>query len=239
MRSPLPDWTRVLAVVAHPDDESYALGGVIAALSDAGTHVAVLSMTAGSEMSERAASDDRLGSRALELRAAADHLGVTTTILLSHPFGALCDCHSDLVADIRAAIDGFRPDGLLVFCRGGGVTGDPDHEAASRAAVEVAEELALPVLGWGLPDVVARQLNDEYFTSFVGHTDEASTFAVDVDRARQYRAISEHSGQDVARSVLWHRLELLGAREHLRLLSWPARASSQSPIESRESSSVQ
>lgn len=32
----LPPWRSVLAVVAHPDDESFALGAILAAFAEAG-----------------------------------------------------------------------------------------------------------------------------------------------------------------------------------------------------------
>jgi LmbE family N-acetylglucosaminyl deacetylase len=42
----LPDGIRrVFAVVAHPDDESFGLGGLLALLSDAGVPAAVLCFT--------------------------------------------------------------------------------------------------------------------------------------------------------------------------------------------------
>src|SRR6266571_6027002 len=45
--SRLPGWDGVLAVVAHPDDESFGLGAVLAAFVDAGARVAVLCLTHG------------------------------------------------------------------------------------------------------------------------------------------------------------------------------------------------
>ena len=42
-----PPWRSVLAVVAHPDDESFGLGAVLAGFVDAGAAVAVLCFTHG------------------------------------------------------------------------------------------------------------------------------------------------------------------------------------------------
>lgn len=44
---PLPDTARVLAVVAHPDDESFGLGAIIDGLTAGGMAVAVLCFTHG------------------------------------------------------------------------------------------------------------------------------------------------------------------------------------------------
>ncbi len=51
----MPAWRSVLAVVAHPDDESFGLGAVIDALTSAGAAVHVLCFTRGeaSTLNER------------------------------------------------------------------------------------------------------------------------------------------------------------------------------------------
>jgi hypothetical protein len=41
----LPAWNSVLAVVAHPDDESFGLGAIIDASNQAATRTAVLCLT--------------------------------------------------------------------------------------------------------------------------------------------------------------------------------------------------
>ena len=43
----LPAWSDVLAVVAHPDDESFGLGALLAAFVAAGVRVSVLCLTHG------------------------------------------------------------------------------------------------------------------------------------------------------------------------------------------------
>nr|WP_297425588.1 PIG-L family deacetylase [uncultured Actinotalea sp.] len=72
----LPPWRSALAVVAHPDDESFALGAVISELVGAGTTVSVLCLTRG-EASTLGAVEDLSTVRTLELARAAEALGVT------------------------------------------------------------------------------------------------------------------------------------------------------------------
>ena len=43
----LPAWASVLAVVAHPDDESFALGAVLNAFAQGGSRVELLCFTHG------------------------------------------------------------------------------------------------------------------------------------------------------------------------------------------------
>ena len=218
--SGLPAWRRVLAVVAHPDDESFALGALLDRFVGAGAVVSVLCLTHGEASTLGAGAGDLSAVRDEELRAAAAALGLAATLLLDHPDGRLADPTraGALEADVAEAVEDFGPDGLVVFDPLSGVTGHGDHEAASRAALAVAERAGLPVLGWALPRHVADVLNEEHGTGFAGYpADELSGVAV--DRGRQLRAIGCHASQAVPGSVLWRRLELLGDREHVRRLA--------------------
>ncbi len=214
--SALPEATEVLAVCAHPDDESFGLGAVLAAFSEQGTRVRVLCFTHG-EASTLGESSRSLGEvRAEELRAAADVLGVSDVELLSYPDGHLdavpLDDLARLVGDAMAGADL-----LLVFDRGG-ITGHPDHRRATDAALVAATSRDVRVLAWALPEAVASQLNAEFGTTFIGRPADELDIIVDVDRARQGAAIACHASQSSDNPVLWRRLVLLGAREHLR---WP------------------
>ena len=214
----LPGWTSVLAVVAHPDDESFGLGAILDAFTSAGARVDVLCLTHGEASTLHGAPGDLASLRGAELAAAAEVLGVTHTMLHDYPDGALSELsEARLAAEVVATADSSHPDGLLVF-DAAGVTGHPDHVAATAAGLLAAEMLNLPVLGWTLPQTVAAQLNQELGASFTGHRDEDIDLRVSVERARQRRASLAHVSQALPSSVLWRRLELLGDTESLRWL---------------------
>lgn len=210
----------VLAVVAHPDDESFGLGGIIAALVDAGARVHVLCFTRGEASTLGRTAEADLGAvRARELKSAGEVLGVGRAVLLAFPDGGLADRPlRELTVPVAETAREVHATMLLVF-DDTGVTGHPDHRRATEAAVEVADTLGLPVHAWAIPDGVASGLNREFATTFTGHPVDQLSTAVPVDRDRQARAIVCHGSQATDNPVLWRRLELSGEVDHLRLLA--------------------
>ena len=214
----LPGWTSVLAVVAHPDDESFGLGAILDAFTRGGARVEVLCLTHGEASTLHGAPGDLASLRGAELAAAADLLGVSRAVLHDHRDGDLGELPAAmLAAEVVAAADSAHADGLLVF-DAAGVTGHPDHMAATAAGLLAAEMLNLPALGWTLPEAVAAQLNHELGAGFIGHPDGEIDLRVTVDRTRQRLASHAHVSQALPGSVLWRRLELLGDTERLRWL---------------------
>lgn len=217
-RDHLPAWTSVLAVVAHPDDESFGLGGVLDAFVRGGAAVDVLCLTHGEASTLHGVEGDLLSVRESELTAAADLLGVSHAWLRNHRDGALGEVDPQILTGaVLAVAQEVLPGGLLVFDTNG-ITGHPDHLAATAAAVRASEALDIPVLGWTLPSSVATQLNRELGSSFVGRPPQEIDLQVTVDRSRQRSASRAHASQALPESVLWRRLELLGDRESLRWL---------------------
>ena len=212
----LPTWRSVLVVVAHPDDESFGLGAVIDALVSRGASVTVLCLTHGEASTLHGSAADLATVREAELRTAAAALGCLATVLRDHPDGGLGEVPASvLVDDVVAVARRSESEALLLFDPSG-VTGHPDHVAASRAAIRAADGLGLPVLAWTLPADVATRLNDEHGGAFSGHRPEEVDLVLHVDRTRQLVAVRAHASQAVPSSVLWRRLELLGGLEHLR-----------------------
>lgn len=214
----LPAWSRPLAVVAHPDDESFGLGAVLAAFAGQGARVSLLCLTHGEASTLHAARGELRRVREAELAAAAAILGLTGVQLADHPDGALGQAGGVLVDELELAARAAGTDGLIAFHRSG-VTGHPDHVAATAAVLQVSARLALPVLEWTLPRTVADELNLEFGTGFTGDEPDDIDLVLPVDRGRQCRAIAAHTSQATPGSPLWRRLELLGDREYLRLTS--------------------
>jgi LmbE family N-acetylglucosaminyl deacetylase len=217
----LPDWSSVLAVVAHPDDESFGLGAVLDCFVTDGAEVRVLCLTHGEASTVHGVGGDLRDLRALELTSAARELGVSRAELKDHRDGDLARDHAAVVSEVVEAATAAGVGGLLVF-DSTGVTGHPDHVAATAAALEAAERLDLPVLAWTLPATVADQVGRELGVGLLGRPERDIDLTVVVSRERQRRASLAHASQAVPTSILWRRLELLGDVEHLRWLRRPA-----------------
>lgn len=217
----LPGWATVLAVVAHPDDETFGLGAVVGALTASGAAVHLLCYTRGeaSTLNENGASLRQ--ARAEELRQAGRALGVATVTLLDYPDGRLAVTPpGELAANVTRLAARHRPDGLLVF-DDTGITGHPDHQAATAAALRAASADGLPVLAWTLPAAVAVALQGETGQAFTGQPPGRIDLCIRVDRGLQRRAALMHASQISPTAVLWRRLQLQGDREHLRWLRPP------------------
>jgi LmbE family N-acetylglucosaminyl deacetylase len=127
----------VLGIWAHPDDEVYLCGGLMAAARDAGQRVACVTATLG----EHGTSDpgrwppSRLArTRAWEIRAALAVLGVTEHHVLGLPDGGCVDEPFDaVVARLAAIVGDVRPDTILTFGPDG-MTGHSDHQVVSAWA---------------------------------------------------------------------------------------------------------
>jgi LmbE family N-acetylglucosaminyl deacetylase len=143
MTSQPADLGTILSVWAHPDDESYACAGLMAAAVRAGQRVVCVTATRGEQGStdpQRWPPGPELAAvRTDELAACLAEIGVSEHIWLDYPDGGCADVDPDgAVARIRAIADDVRPDTVLTFGPDGG-TFHSDHIAISAWATEAIE----------------------------------------------------------------------------------------------------
>jgi LmbE family N-acetylglucosaminyl deacetylase len=148
----------LLAVFAHPDDESLLAGGTIAACAAAGHRVAIVSMTRG----ERGPGPGPLGEvREAELQAAARAIGASDAECLEYPDGELAGVDEDEAAQTLARLlERERPEAVISFSEEG-LYWHPDHLAVSRllaAALELVESGPAWVYGATWPEGHAARL---------------------------------------------------------------------------------
>jgi N-acetyl-1-D-myo-inositol-2-amino-2-deoxy-alpha-D-glucopyranoside deacetylase len=142
----------LLVVVAHPDDESFGCGSLLAHAGGEGYETAVLCATRGEAGESRVATDDLAALRESELQAAAVILGVGEVRLLDHvdsgmagepPSGALVSVDPGrLASEVQAVIEELRPEVVVTLDAS---DGHRDHVAirdATLAAVDASAHRA-------------------------------------------------------------------------------------------------
>lgn len=139
----------IVAVVAHPDDESLIAGGTLALAVRAGLSSGVVSMTRGEQgpISDPAlASAESLGEvRAAELGTAATALGLDWATCLGYPDGELAWVdYNAAAAELADVLAQHEPEVLLTF-GSDGLYGHPDHTAAAEIALRAIRSLGAPI----------------------------------------------------------------------------------------------
>jgi len=148
--------TTLLAVTAHPDDESFLFGGTLAVHGAAGGRAGLLCLTDG--QAGRTAGlcpRERLGAvRREELRRAVAVLGIEHVLTPGMMDGALANLDDEEGARIVGTVaDRFGADVLLTFGPEG-ASGHPDHKACWRWTRAAAGARALYAASWppGAPE---------------------------------------------------------------------------------------
>jgi LmbE family N-acetylglucosaminyl deacetylase len=139
----------LMAVLAHPDDETLGFGGTLARYATEGVRTSVITATRGEHgwsgpAGSHPGPDAVAELRRRELCAAAEALGVHALYPLAHEDGTLERVDPPSVAaEIAALIRREQPQVLLTFdpC---GDYGHPDHIAVSRLTMAAAVAAATP-----------------------------------------------------------------------------------------------
>jgi len=132
----------LLAIFAHPDDESFTVGGTLARYAAEGVEVSLLCATRGEAGIEGIGSGEAAGVREQELRAACAVLGVREVRVLSYRDGALAKADpAEVRARMAQAMLELRPQAVITFGPDG-ISGHPDHVAVSRLATDAFDAVA-------------------------------------------------------------------------------------------------
>ncbi len=131
----------ILAIFAHPDDETFRPGGTLALLARRGVCVQVLTATRGGcgscGIPPLCTQDELPTLRERELRCACTALGVEPPILLDYQDGCLSEAVPETIeADILSIVNVIHPQIILTFGPDG-ISCHPDHIAVGRYTAEV------------------------------------------------------------------------------------------------------
>jgi len=142
---------KMLVVVAHPDDETFGMGGTLALYAHLGVEIHLICATRGEVGEVEAEKLERFSSigelREHELRCAADVLGLRKVHILGYrdsgmpgsdenknPYAFINVPVNDVAKKIAVIIREFKPEVVLTFDPIGGYM-HPDHIATHKATV--------------------------------------------------------------------------------------------------------
>src|SRR6185369_8424222 len=135
-----------LAIIAHPDDESFLLAGTSLKFAEEGKSVGVICLTRGEKGEDRLkrnlSEDQMAGIRVKELLKACNILRCKCTEYFEHPDGSLDKMDfQKLVDEIVQKIDKYSPEVILTFGPEG-VSGHRDHITVYKATLEATKQAA-------------------------------------------------------------------------------------------------
>jgi LmbE family N-acetylglucosaminyl deacetylase len=198
---PFPDGalSRVLCVVAHPDDVEYGTSSAVAAWTARGIDVAYLLLTRGEAGMDALHPEETARLRTAEQLAAGDAVGVSGIRFLDHPDGVL-EYGLGLRRDVARVIRAQRPEALVVgswaveFVAG---LNQADHRVAGLAAVDALRDAGNR---WVFPELLDEGLEPWTVRWLLVGGDPRPTHGVDVTGEPLERGIAslEAHGQYLA-----------------------------------------
>jgi N-acetyl-1-D-myo-inositol-2-amino-2-deoxy-alpha-D-glucopyranoside deacetylase len=205
---------RLLVVVAHPDDESFGCGSVLASAHAAGDETVVVCATRGEAGESRIRTEDLAALREAELREAARILGVGSVVVLRHADsgldgepvpGTLAAAPTEsVVTEVSAVLEDVRPDVVVTLDASDGHRDHAIMRDATLAAVDAAEHAPAATYLWCLArSSMARWAqhvhgHEAYLAmGELGTPDDEITTVLDVSAhlATRWAAIRAHASQ--------------------------------------------
>ena len=166
--------TTTLGIWAHPDDEVFVSGGLLADAARRGERVVCIYMTngeAGLSYGQPSSPADLASLRRRELETSLVHLGVSERRFFGYLDGRLSRVPGqDMISRIHDALIELQPDEIVTFGTDG-FTGHPDHKALS-ASVRAAMCL------WDHPEARLNEavMSTEWKDAFVPALNEFDVF---------------------------------------------------------------
>jgi LmbE family N-acetylglucosaminyl deacetylase len=210
---------KILAVLAHPDDEAFGPAGTLARYAQTGHAVRLATMTrgeAGSLGPAKHLTTLELGQlRSKELRCSAAALHLSGLNIYHLPDGKLAELPVEQgLTIVRHEIETFLPD-LIISFHSAGISGHPDHRTVARWCLQAVEERAHSprLLAYGISEEQARRVRHRKVTPI---PDDEVTHVIDVSKYLEYKfdAIRCHQSQ----SEGWERMRTVegGIESYLR-----------------------
>jgi N-acetyl-1-D-myo-inositol-2-amino-2-deoxy-alpha-D-glucopyranoside deacetylase len=214
----------LLAVFAHPDDESLSCGGTLAWCAEQGARVTLLCVTRGEDAAPAGGNREALREqRSRELTEAGSVLGIHDLVMLDYPDGELAWLDpvraAALETDISAAIQRTRADIVVTFGEDG-LYWHPDHIALHQKTTAAVSALgdSAPALYYvtmprgairAIVEQVERQSPDGHRHRMVFGIDDPDAFGVLAATPSLIVDVSRFAGRKLA-ALKCHESQLEG-----------------------------
>jgi LmbE family N-acetylglucosaminyl deacetylase len=179
---PLPeDWTRLLAIAAHPDDLEYGTSCAVARWTGLGKAVAYVMVTRGEAGIDAWPPEKTAPIREAEEIESARLVGVDSVTFLNYTDG-MVEYGLGLRRDLAREIRRYRPEAIAIggfdLTWPGGSLNQADHRAVGLAACDAARDAGNR---WIFPELVDEGLEPWGGVRFVAYAGaERPTHGVDV-----------------------------------------------------------
>ncbi|MCL2394811.1 MAG: PIG-L family deacetylase [Acidimicrobiaceae bacterium] len=198
---PFPDdWTRAVAVVAHPDDLEYGAASAIAHWTSRGKEVSYVLVTSGEAGIDGLDPEEAGPLREEEERRSAAVVGVSHVEFLGHPDGAV-EAGLALRRGLAAAFRRLKPEVVITMnfeltWGDEGVVNHADHRATGLAVLDACRDAANRWLfrDEGDPWQHIKYVYVAGATSPTHFVDVSDTLDVGVASLREHRAYLEGLG---------------------------------------------
>ena len=201
---PLPeDWTKAVAIVAHPDDMEFGAAAAVARWTRQGKEIVYVMVTSGEAGIDGMEPEECRQIREREQIESARIVGVDTVEFLGFPDGTI-EYGLPLRKAVAEVVRRHRPEIVITNnlrdTYGPGALNQADHIAAGRAVVDGVRDAANR---WIFPDQLAQGLAKWDGARAVwasgspgaGHAvDVTDTFALGVESLRAHRAYIDGLG---------------------------------------------
>lgn len=185
---------RMLAILAHPDDESFAVGGTLTKYAHQGIQVVLLTATRGEVGIPNVDPVTTGGIREKELLRAAKHLGIEV-YFLGYKDGDLSRTDpAKLMEHICGWIGLVQPQVILTFGPDG-VSGHPDHVTVSRIVSRAVEKFFPDVCLLYIAPSEATVLGCGVSSSSVDPNEQLVSVDISDYKIEKIRAIMSHVSQ--------------------------------------------
>jgi N-acetylglucosamine malate deacetylase 2 len=130
----------LLVVTAHPDDESFPMGGTLAKYASEGVRVVLVAATAGEAGIPGLPPGQAAALRKNELQAAGAVLGAARVEFLDYPDGNLAAADpGQVVGRLTAVMEEEAPQVVITFGPDG-ISGHPDHITIYRFTTQAVRQ---------------------------------------------------------------------------------------------------